>query len=346
MNLAQLSFKIILAVVCALLLFIIFRPFFSILFMTSLLSIIFYPVFRRLEKKLSGRKYLAAILTLAVIAVVLALPLAVVTYLLSRELSDLFENINRAMKSGEIQVYFDQIKKIPILPRVIELSGGAAMNIDVPKFLAAHIQELSGFVLDQTTRIAKGFSKFVFGLIVTLFATYYFLKDGESIKKTLRDFLPVPKYDRDTFFSRLEEMIKATIYGGVVIAVVQGFLGGLAFWMLGIPSPLVWGTVMVLCAFIPFGGTGLVWVPGAVYLILIGSYIKGIILVIYGIMIIGTIDNLMRPYLMSSRTNIHPLLLFFSVIGGISAFGIIGIFAGPLIMALAIAFYELYVQRE
>ncbi len=261
-------------------------------------------------------------------------------------MSDLFENANRAIKSGELQTYLDQIKRIPILRRAIELFGGGAMSIDLPKFLAAHLQELSGFVLDQTTRIAKGFSKFIFGLIVTLFATYYFFKDGESIKKTLLDFLPIPKYDRDTFFSRLEEMIKATIYGGVVIAVVQGLLGGLAFWILGIPSPLVWGMVMVLCAFIPFGGTGLVWVPGSIYLILSGSYIKAVILVVYGVMFIGTIDNLLRPYLMSSRTNIHPLLLFFSVMGGISAFGIIGIFAGPLIMALAIAFYELYVQRQ
>ncbi len=346
MNLAQLSFKIILAAIFVFLIYLIFRPFFSVLFMTTLLSIVFYPVFQRLEERLSGRKYLASILTLVIIAVVLAFPLAVVAYLLSRELSDLFENINRAVKSGEIQAYLDQVKRIPLLRRLIELSGGASVNIDVPKFLAAHIQELSGFLLDQATRIAKGFSKFVFGLIVTLFATYYFLKDGESIKKTLRNFLPIPKYDRDTFFSRLEEMVKAIIYGGIVIAIVQGLLGGLAFWILGIPSPLVWGTVMVLCAFIPFGGTGLVWVPGSVYLILTGFYIKAVILVIYGIMIIGTIDNLLRPYLMSSRTNIHPLLLFFSVIGGISAFGIIGIFAGPLIMALAIAFYELYVQNE
>ncbi len=139
-------------------------------------------------------------------------------------------------------------------------------------------------------------------------------------------------------------MIYATIYGGILIAMIQGVLGGLSFWILGLPSPIFWGTAMGLLSFIPIGGTALIWVPAAIILLIEGAVLKGFILLGLGVFVISMVDNLLRPFFISTRTNIHPLLLFFAVLGGVQAFGLIGLFAGPLIATLFLTLIEIYIQ--
>ena len=337
-----LIFKIGLATLCLFLIALILAPFVSILFMTALLAITFFPLFRRLENRFPGRKYLAALLTVGIIAVVLAAPLTVLAYLLTMELSLIFDTVNNAIKSGEIQASWKRLKGLGPFG---ELFSFLDSYFDLPEMVARSFQQFSGLVLSRTSKLAKGFAEFLVGLVITLFATYYFLKDGRRIKKVLLDLLPVPEREKEVFLSRFEQMIQATIYGGILIAMAQGAVGGIIFWILGVPSPPVWGTIMAFASFIPFGGTGLVWAPASVYLIIQGSVLKGLILIACGLGMIGTIDNILRPYVMSTQTKIHPLILFFAVIGGMSTFGIIGIFAGPLIVSLVFTFYELYLRK-
>jgi predicted PurR-regulated permease PerM len=137
-------------------------------------------------------------------------------------------------------------------------------------------------------------------------------------------------------------MVIATVYGGILIALVQGLLGGLTFWVLGLASPVLWGTAMALFSFVPLGGTALIWGPAAVILLIAGKITKGIILVAIGVFVIGSVDSFLRPLLVGARTNIHPLILFFAVIGGIQAFGMIGVIAGPLIATLCVTLMEIY----
>ena len=339
---AYVAFKIGLAALCLFLLGLVLAPFLSALFMTVLLAITFFPVFLWIRKKFLKSDSLAALLTVVVITVILAAPLTAVVYLLTKELNLLLEAVNSGIKTGEIQALWNRLKGAGLFGELFRILDS---NIDLPEMLGNNLQQVSAYVLGQTSKLAKGFAEFLVGLVITLFATYYFLKDGRRIKKVLLDLLPIPKEEKGLFLSRLEGMIKATIIGGIVIAMAQGALGGIIFWFLGIHSPLVWGTIMAFASMIPFGGTGLVWGPAAVYLIFQGSIGKGLILIAFGIGLIGTIDNILRPFVMSTQTNIHPLILFFAVIGGISAFGIIGIFAGPLIVTLVLAFYELYLRR-
>jgi predicted PurR-regulated permease PerM len=139
-------------------------------------------------------------------------------------------------------------------------------------------------------------------------------------------------------------MVYATIYGGILIAIIQGCLGGLSFLVLGLPSPIFWGTAMALLSFIPVGGTALIWAPTAVILLIGGAVLKGLILLGLGVFVISMVDNLLRPFFISAKTNIHPLLLFFSVLGGVQAFGLIGLVAGPLIATLFLTMVEIYIQ--
>jgi predicted PurR-regulated permease PerM len=139
-------------------------------------------------------------------------------------------------------------------------------------------------------------------------------------------------------------MIYATIYGGILIAVIQGLLGGISFWALGLPSPIFWGTAMALLSFIPIGGTALIWGPASILLLIGGAVLKGLILLGLGVFVISMVDNLLRPFFISTRTKIHPLLLFFAVLGGVQAFGLIGLVAGPLVATLFLTLIEIYTQ--
>jgi predicted PurR-regulated permease PerM len=139
-------------------------------------------------------------------------------------------------------------------------------------------------------------------------------------------------------------MIYATIYGGLLIAMIQGLLGGLSFWVLGLPWPIFWGTAMALLSFIPIGGTALIWVPAAIILLIEGAVLKGLLLLGLGVFVISMVDNLLRPFFISTRTNIHPLLLFFAVLGGVQAFRLIGFVAGPLVATLFLTLIEIYIQ--
>jgi predicted PurR-regulated permease PerM len=212
-------------------------------------------------------------------------------------------------------------------------------------FLLKNLKQISTFLFNQSSKIFMGLSTFTVGFFFTLLSLYYLFKDGNRLFESLKEIVPIPSKQRDLFILRFKEMIYATIYGGLVVALVQGTLGGVIFWILGISSsPVFWGAAMAFLSFIPIGGTALVWVPAALLLIVFGDLWKGIILLLLGVFVISMVDNFLRPVFISSRTNIHPLLLFFSVLGGVQAFGMIGLIAGPLVVTLCLTLIEIYVE--
>ncbi|MGZ3558043.1 MAG: AI-2E family transporter, partial [Thermodesulfobacteriota bacterium] len=210
--------------------------------------------------------------------------------------------------------------------------------------LLRNLNQISTFIFSQTTVLLRGFSTFVAGFFFTLLSLYYLFKDGSQLFGRLKEIVPLPCGQRDLLIQRFKDMIYATIYGGILIAIIQGFLGGLFFWILGLPSPIFWGTAMSLLSFIPIGGTALIWAPAGIILLIGGAVLKGLILLALGVFVISMVDNLLRPFFISAKTKIHPLLLFFAVLGGIQAFGLIGLVAGPLIATLFLTMVEIYTQ--
>jgi predicted PurR-regulated permease PerM len=217
-------------------------------------------------------------------------------------------------------------------------------QFDAIDFLLKNLKQISTFLFNQSSKIFTGLSTFTVEFFFTLLSLYYLFKDGNRLFERLKEIAPIPSKERDLVILRFKQMIYATIYGGLVVALVQGTLGGVIFWILGISSPVLWGTVMAFLSFIPIGGTALVWLPAAFLLMALGALLKGIILLLLGVFVISMVDNFLRPKLVSSRTNIHPLLLFFSVLGGVQAFGMIGLVAGPLVVTLCLTLIEIYVQ--
>jgi predicted PurR-regulated permease PerM len=284
-------------------------------------------------------------MTLLVILVII-IPSTLLIVSLANEVVGGYHELQEMIKTGQLEAYLDQIREIPIfnwtwerVNQYIDLT-----QMDPQRLLIKNLQQVSTFLFNQTTKILKGFSTFVIGFLFTLLSLYYFFKDGNRLFGRLKDALPIPSKERDLLILRFKEMIYATIYGGILIAVIQGILGGMIFWVLGISSPILWGTAMGFLSFIPIGGTALIWVPAAILLFIQGAFLKGIILVGLGAFGISLVDNLLRPFFISSKTNIHPLLLFFAVLGGVQAFGLVGLAIGPLIATLCLTLIEIYIQ--
>jgi len=328
------------------LLYLILSPFLSSIVWAILLAMVFYPLFKKLQDLLKKRGVLSALIMTLLVLVVIVLPFTLLMASLASDVVNFYHQVEEMIKTGQFQAYFERVKEIPILKWILARVG---QHIDLSKtdpvpLLLKNLNQISTFIFNQTTILLKGFSTFIAGFFFTLLSLYYLFKDGSTLFEGLKEIAPLPSKEKDLLIQRFKDMIYATIYGGILIAIIQGILGGLSFWVLGLPSPIFWGTAMALFSFIPVGGTALIWAPAGIILLIGGAVLKGILLLGIGVFVISMVDTLLKPFFISTRTNIHPLLLFFAVLGGIQAFGLIGLIAGPLIATLFLTLIEIYIQ--
>ena len=324
----------------------ILSPFLPSIFWAILLAMVFYPVFQKLQLLLKKREFLSAMTMTLLVILVIVLPFSLLIVSLANEVVGAYHGLEEMIKTGRLETYLEEIRRISLfnwtwerLNQYLDLS-----QADPPGLILKNLQQISTFLFNQTSKIITGLSTFVIGFFFTLLSLYYLFKDGDRLFGRLKEILPIPARERDLLILRIKEMVYATIYGGLLIAIIQGVLGGVIFWILGISSPILWGTAMAFFSFIPIGGTALIWVPAVILLFVQGAFLKGIILLGLGIFGISMVDNLLRPFFISAKTNIHPLLLFFAVLGGIQAFGLVGLVVGPLIATLCLTLIEIYVQ--
>jgi predicted PurR-regulated permease PerM len=326
--------------------YLVLSPFLEPILWAIFIAIVSYPAYVKLQRSLKQSGILSAMLMTVLVVFILVLPLSFLIFSLAHEVVEGYQSVEEMIKTGRLQSFMNQVMESPLIkwPLTKLRMSGDVSQLDIEGFLLKNLKQISSFLFNHFSRILKGLSGFLIGFLLTLLSLYYFFKDGHRLFETLKEILPVPPTERDLFVSRFRQMVSATIYGGLLVAVVQGTLGGLAFWILGLPSPVLWGTAMGFLSLIPIGGTALIWVPTSVILLMQGAFGKGIILLAIGIFVISMMDNFLRPLLVGARTKIHPLLLFFSVLGGIQAFGMIGLVAGPLIVTLCITLIEIYTQ--
>jgi predicted PurR-regulated permease PerM len=262
-------------------------------------------------------------------------PLVFVSSALLGQLAQVADRMRQALeelqsdpeRARELQERLDAIRK----------------EIDVDKIASSEqIQSaataLSQAILARSAGFVGGLLSILVSILFTVFTLFYLFRDGEAIAHKLPDLLPLDRRRAESVVRRAHEIITASVYGVLVIAIIQGTFGGVMFALLGLPSPLVWGVVMVILSCIPVAGSGLVWGPAVVFLGVTGAYTKAVILTVFGVGVIGTTDNVLRPRLVGGRTRMHELFVFFSVLGGLAAFGIMGLLLGPVILGVAIVF--------
>ncbi|QQR81960.1 MAG: AI-2E family transporter [Deltaproteobacteria bacterium] len=214
--------------------------------------------------------------------------------------------------------------------------------MEIVPLVGKSAQVVSESIVGQIQSGAKNFLLFVLNYIVALFIFFFFIRDGESLGKAIKDLFPMTAENKEKFFDRLLVTVSAIVRGLVVTAIVQAVLSGVAFALLGVPFAIFFSALIAFLALVPVGGAAFVWFPIALYLGFSGSWVKAIILMVWGGGVISLVDNILRPFLIGDKTKIPTLFLFLSILGGLSYYGVIGVFLGPIFLSLFIALVEIY----
>ncbi len=303
------------------------------IFWALTLAIIFSPMNELLSKWLKGKRAVAASLTLVAIVLLIIVPSSLLGALFVKELGSLYEKSVVQIGSGSLQnISYGFMEKLPVLSDFDSLKSKALES------MKNYSDNISSFAFG----VGKSSLEFVVKFMVMLYVLFFFLKDGPLWVKRVTEVLPLGSRKENYLLSKFSEMVRAVFKGSFVIALVQGALGGILFWVVGIASPIVWAALMMLLAFIPALGPAIVWAPAAIILFLSGDTLGALVLLLGGIFLVGTIDNFLRPYLVGKNTNMPDLLIFLSVLGAISIFGVAGVVIGPVLSALFLAVWELF----
>ena len=319
-----------LAVLIAYLLYRVWQAFWAPLTWAAILTIFFFPLHRRISLRVQ-RKNLAAVLSAATVTILLVGPTA---WLIPAFVSEAVSTL-RAVPSEDFLLR----ARGWIEPSLESLPVNIGSFEEVIERVS---QNLGGKVGELSARIAGNVFQFLFDLAVMILALFYLFRDGPDFLYFLRDVSPLGGEHQDRMMQEVKELISVTISSGLAVAATQGLLGGLLFWALGMHAPVLWGVTMALLAFLPVIGPWLVWGPTGLGLILSGSTGRGITLLVLGFVLISGVDNVLRPIMIADRSQLHGLLVFISVLGGISAFGLLGVVLGPLIVATTVGLLRGY----
>ncbi len=320
-------------------------PFFGGVFWATILALLFAPFHRRLLARMPGRPNLAALLTLLLCLLIVILPVTLIVASVINEATALYQNI----RSGQLNVatYFEQLTAL--LPAWLNdwlHRLGLGTLAELRQKLAASAAQASQFAATQAVAIGQNTLRFLVGFGVMLYLLFFLLRDGRALSQRIRQALPLGERHKQLLAQKFITVIRATVKGNIVVAAVQGLLGALAFWALGIQGAMLWGVLMGFLSLLPAVGASLIWGPVALYFLATGALWQGLGLAAFGVLVIGLVDNVLRPILVGKDTKMPDYVVLISTLGGMSLFGLNGFVIGPLIAALFMSAWDLFTQRD
>jgi predicted PurR-regulated permease PerM len=320
------------------------KPFLVSVILSLTLVSLFYPNYRHLRIRMKGHGGLASLVMCTMITFLIIIPSFLFFLALFQELNTAYDTVRQQLdkQPTEQQEYLIENPVFrELLDQVNRYLGVDGRNLRVT--LSRVVDRGVGYLLEHYSAILGGIGFFFFNFFIMIFSMFFFFRDGHRLLNELKKLVPLaPEYE-DLLIERLKEVIYATFFGLFATAACQGIAGGLIFFGLGISNPVMWGTGIAVFSLVPMVGTAVVWVPVAVYLLLTGSIVKGIVLLCLGGLVIGLVDNLVRPFIIEGRSEgMHVLLVFFSLAGGFALFGVPGLILGPLVAALLVTFLQIY----
>jgi len=321
----------------------ILQPFYGSVMWALILAMLFVPVYRRLLARLGGHRNLAASLVMLIVLLGGVLPFALMTASLAREASIVYQRID----SGDWNPALYLRGLFGALPAwvsaLLRRAGMADFDI-LQAQLSAALAQGSRFIAAQAFSIGLDTFAFVTRLGVTLYLAYFLVRDGDELARVAMQALPVPPQYRQELAAKFMAVVRATVKGSLLVAAIQGALGGLAFWFLDVKGALLWAVLMAFLSLLPMIGASLVWVPVAVYFVLAGAAWKALVLVAYGVVVHGLVDNLLRPMLVGKDARMPDYVVMITTLGGMVVFGINGFIIGPTIAAMFIAVWHLAIM--
>lgn len=331
----SLMLRVLLAAVTAAFVWILL-PFYGTVLWGVIIALLFTPLYRRLLPRMKQRRNLAALLTMLAAVVVVVLPAVLVVSSLAREASQLYNRI----ESGELKPALMLRSLFDALPLWVTdlLSRFGLSDFDLlQRKLTQALTQGSQFIAAQTFNLGQDMLGLIIGLFITLYLAFFLVRDGDSIVRAVRLAIPLPPDDKQELLGQFGTVLRATVKGNLVVALVQGALGGLAFWFLGVNAALLWAVLMAILSLLPAVGAGLVWGPVAIWLFATGEIWSAVGLTLYGVLVIGLVDNVLRPLLVGKDTGMPDYLVLISTVGGIAVMGINGFVIGPVIAAMFVA---------
>jgi predicted PurR-regulated permease PerM len=320
-------------------------PYFGAVLWGLVAAILFEPVYRRLNDRLGGRRGLAAGLTLLLILMIVIAPAIVLGISLIEEASRLYAQLT-AGDASFVDIFSQLRGSLP--PWMADLLARAGLGdfeaaVDlVTSSLTTGLERIASHAL----LFGQGALKFLAALGVMLYLTFFLLRDGKELGARVRSAIPLKPDLRDRLVGHFVVVVRATMKGSVVVAILQGIVGGLIFWFLGIEGALLWGLLMALFSLVPAVGTGMIWVPVAIYLFITGRSFEGFVLTGCGLFVIGLIDNIVRPYLVGHDTRMPDFVVLIATLAGIELMGLNGFIVGPMIAALFIAVWTIVTENR
>jgi len=319
------------------LVFRIYEPFLPALGWAAVLSIFFHPLYRRLSRRFSENR--AAVLSTLAVTILLIVPAMLVTSLFVREAVAISRGVQRSIVE----------ERTPVVARswswIAKHVPGLDPNADVFGMMEEGIKKQAGFLAERLGAVLRNIAAFLFDLFVMIFALFYLFRDAGQIIRGVRSILPFDPEHRDAMLLQARDLISASVVTSMVIAAIQGALGGLGFAIVGLPGPIFWGVMMAFFSLVPVVGSGLIFVPASLWLGFSGHWGRAIILLVICAIVSTAVDNLVRPLLLKGRTELSALVIFISVVGGVGLFGMLGLVLGPILVATAAGVLNVYIEQ-
>jgi predicted PurR-regulated permease PerM len=316
-------------------------PFYGAVLWGTVTAILFVPLYRRLLEPMGQRRNLAAFATVIIIITIVILPMTLIGASLTQQALGFYDKV----QSGQLDLvrFFQQVHDaLPAWATDLLDHFGIASLGAVQGKVSTGLLAGSQYIATKALSIGQSTVYFIANLFVMLYLLFFLLRDEDALTKRVRDAVPLHAEQQRAFLLKFTTVIRATVKGDMLVAILQGTLGGLIFWFLGISAPLLWGVVMAFLSLLPVIGAGLIWIPVALYLLATGAIWQGLVLIAFGTLIIGLVDNFLRPILVGKDTKMPGYVVLISTLGGIATFGLNGFVIGPVIAAMFIAAWDIF----
>ena len=322
--------------------YLIIKPYLLDIFMALVLFFTAKPLYAGLTRLLRGYKALASALTCLILLLVILIPLFSLMSIIATQALEFSSQVSKGMQNGDlwnwIAAKIDSLK-LYLTHLNLPLPPG---DINLAQIVQTAVGKASAFIYTNAIGLIRGFTVFFFDLLLTLFIAFFMFLQGDDFLQAIKELSPLDPVHNDEILRETETTIKATLWGTVIVAFIQGALGGVGFLIFGLPQPAFWGTVMIPASVIPVVGSTIIWGPAAIYLLFTGHIGAGVGLIIWGGVVVGAIDNFLKPILVKGSGETPTIFILFSILGGLTYFGMIGFILGPLILSFLLSLLRIY----
>ncbi len=317
----------------------ILKPFVYPILWAAIIAGMFYPVYKKIKSKINHASF-SSLITILVVFIIIIIPVAILSSLVLKESLNIYTSLtnNQGSIVNTTKNVVNWVQNNPITDK---------LNIDeqaVTAKLTEIAQTVTNFIFTAAKNLTQNSLTFLAMFIIMFYTLFFFLRDGEKILRKLAHLSPLGTTHEETMYKKFTSTARAVLKGTLIVGAVQGMLAGILFYIVGIEGALIWGIITMIFCVVPGFGSIVIWLPAAIVMFILGNIWQGVLLIVIGAFVISTIDNLLRPILVGKDTQMHPLLILFSTLGGLVVFGVSGFIIGPIIVALFLSLWEMYEQ--